>query len=231
METLEELQAIYAAAHAIQEGAAKAVAELAQLVADNRAIPAQIAQEAMRTKADVPKLVLNSAGQALERIEKGAETAVRKAAVSDVGAKIEAAMVGPMAKINLALEKLEQSASSAQHAASHWKLYTRVFRWQQLAIAVLVGVVIGSAGTWYFASQPLQEAANQILWLEQTSARRTAASPTSGSNKPKPGSGSSQRNKHLGAQAPEVAPPTAPAAPDASAPPDPFFQQPAGGVQ
>jgi hypothetical protein len=136
-----------------------------------------------------------------------------------------------MATIQEALDKLEQSASSAQHAASHWRSYTRVFRWQQLAIAVLVGVVIGSAGTWYFASKPLQEAANQILWLEQTSARRTAGSPTSGSNKPKPGSSSSQRNKHLGAQAPEVAPPTAPPAPDASAPPDPFFQQPAGGVQ
>src|SRR5579859_4273790 len=117
---------------------------------------------------------------------------MRKAAVNDVGAKIEAAIEGPMRTINLALEKLQQSASSAQHAASHWKLYARVFRWQQLAIAVLVGVAVGSAGTWYFASQPLQEAANQILWLEHTAASRTAAAAASGSNKPKPGSGSSQ---------------------------------------
>jgi hypothetical protein len=33
MDNMEEFQAIYAAAHAIQEGAAKAVAELTQLVA------------------------------------------------------------------------------------------------------------------------------------------------------------------------------------------------------
>jgi len=41
-----------------------------------------------------------------------------------------------------------------------------------------------------------------------------------------------QRNKHPGAQVPEVAaPPAALAAPDAAASPEPFLQQPAGGVQ
>src|ERR1700692_2843256 len=176
METLEELQAIYAAAHAIQEGAAKAVAEPAQPVADNRAIPAQIAKETAGSKVAVPKMIADAGNLALQRIEMGAKEAIRQAAVTDVAATIKAEMVAPMATIQEALDKLKQSASSAQHAASHWRSYTRVFRWQQLAIAVLVGVVIGTAGTWYFASKPLQEAANQILWLEQTSARRTAAS-------------------------------------------------------
>jgi hypothetical protein len=36
----------------------------------------------------------------LARIEGGAEKAIRKAAVSDVGVKIEAAMTGPMATID-----------------------------------------------------------------------------------------------------------------------------------
>ena len=123
MDDNEDLKAIYAAARSIQSAAAQAVAELAQLVADNRAIPGQIAQQASRTAQDVPQLV-------------------------------------------------KQSADQAQYAASKWKLFARVFRWQQLAIAVLAGIVIGGAGTWYFAYRPLKEAADYIIWLKESPAPR-----------------------------------------------------------
>ncbi|MGA9042281.1 MAG: hypothetical protein WB421_17240 [Terriglobales bacterium] len=167
MDDNEDLKAIYAAARSIQSAAAQAVAELAQLVADNRAIPGQIAQQAGRTAQEVPQLVKQSADQALACIADGAEKAIRKAAVTDVGAKIEAAMTGPMATIDEALRKLKSSADQAEYAASKWKFFARVFRWQQLAIAVLAGIAIGGAGTWYFASRPLKEAADYILWLKE----------------------------------------------------------------
>jgi hypothetical protein len=141
-------------------------------VADNRAIPGQIAQQASRTAQDVPQLVKKSADQALARIEDGAEKAIRKAAVSDVGAKIEAAIASPIATIDEALRKLKDSADQAQYAASKWRLFARVFRWQQLAIAVLAGIVIGGAGTWYFVYRPLKEAADYILWLKESPAPR-----------------------------------------------------------
>jgi hypothetical protein len=172
MDDNEDLKAIYAAARSIQSAAAQAVAELAQLVADNRAIPGQIAQQAGRTAQEVPLLVRQSADQALARIEDGAEKAIRKAAVSDVGAKIEAAIASPIATIDEALRKLKTSADQAEYAASKWHFFARVFRWQQLAIAVLAGVVIGGAGTWYFASRPLKEAADYILFLKESPAPR-----------------------------------------------------------
>ena len=175
MDDNEDLKAIYAAARSIQSAAAQAVAELAQLVADNRAIPGQIAQQAGRTAQEVPQLVRQSADQALARIEDGAEKAIRKAAVSDVGAKIEAAIASPIATIDEALRKLKDSADQAQYAASKWKLFARVFRWQQLAIAVLAGIVIGGAGTWYFAYRPLKEAADYIIWLKESPAPRKDA--------------------------------------------------------
>ena len=117
-------------------------------------------------------MVRKSADQALARIEDGAEKAIRKAAVSDVGAKIEAAMTGPMATIDEALQKLKTSADQAEYAASKWRFFARVFRWQQLAIAVLAGIVIGGAGTWYFAYGPLKEAADYILFLKESPAPR-----------------------------------------------------------
>ena len=76
-------------------------------------------------------------------------------------------MTGPMAIIDEALRKLKTSADQAEYSASKWRFFARVFRWQQLAIAVLAGIVIGGAGTWYFASRPLQEAADYILFLKE----------------------------------------------------------------
>jgi len=142
---------------------------LAELSA-NRVIPDQIAQQVSRTTQEVSRLVGQSADQALARIEAGAEKAIRKAAVSEVGAKIERAIVGPMTTIEEALRKLRSSAVHAETASSSWRSFTDIFRWQQLAIAVLVGIVIGGAGTWYFASGPLKEAAEYILLLKHAPA-------------------------------------------------------------
>jgi len=142
---------------------------LAELSA-NRAIPDQIAQQVSRTTQEVSRLVSQSADQALARIEAGAVKAVRNAAVSEVGAKIGSAIVGPMATIEEALRKLKSSAEHAETASNHWRSFTKIFRWQQLAIAVLAGVVIGGAGTWYFASLPLKEAAEYILLLKNAPA-------------------------------------------------------------
>ena len=142
---------------------------LAELSA-NRAIPDQIAQQVSRTTQEVSRLVSQSADQALARIEAGAVKAVRNAAVSEVGAKIGSAIVGPMATIEEALRKLKSSAEHAETASNHWRSFTNIFRWQQLAIAVLAGIVIGGAGTWYFASLPLKEAAEYILLLKNAPA-------------------------------------------------------------
>jgi len=142
---------------------------LAELSA-NRVIPGQIAQQVSRTTQEVSRLVSQSADQALARIEAGAVKAVRNAAVSEVGAKIGSAIVGPMATIEEALRKLKSSAEHAETASNHWRSFTNIFRWQQLAIAVLAGIVIGGAGTWYFASLPLKEAADYILLLKNAPA-------------------------------------------------------------
>jgi hypothetical protein len=142
---------------------------LAELSA-NRAIPDQIAQQVSRTTQEVSRLVSQSADQALARIEAGAVKAVRNAAVSEVGAKIESAIVGPVATIEEALRKLKSSAEHAETASNHWRSFTKIFRWQQLGIAVLAGIVIGGAGTWYFASLPLKEAADYILLLKNAPA-------------------------------------------------------------
>jgi phosphoglycolate phosphatase-like HAD superfamily hydrolase len=142
---------------------------LAELSA-NRVIPDQIAQQVSRTTQEVSRQVGQSADLALARIEAGAEKAIRKAAVSEVGAKIESAIVGPMRTLEEALRKLRSSAVHAETASSNWRSFTNIFRWQQLAIAVLVGIVIGGAGTWYFASLPLKEAAEYILLLKNAPA-------------------------------------------------------------
>jgi hypothetical protein len=162
---------------------------LAELSA-NRAIPDQIAQQVNRTTQEVSRLVSQSADQALARIEAGAVKAVRNAAVSEVGAKIESAIVGPMATIEEALRKLKSSAEHAETASNHWRSFTKIFRWQQLAIAVLAGIVIGGAGTWYFASLPLKEAADYILLL-----KNAPASPQDATQNTPPASHHPARNQ------------------------------------
>ena len=142
---------------------------LAELSA-NRVIPDQIAQQVSRTTQELSRLVGQSADQALARIEDGAVKAIRNATVREVGAKIESAIAGPMAITEEALRKLRSSAVHAETASSSWRSFTDIFRWQQLAIAVLVGIVIGGAGTWYFASGPLKEAAEYILLIKHAPA-------------------------------------------------------------
>jgi hypothetical protein len=174
---------------------------LAELSA-NRVIPDQIAQQVSRTTQEVSRLVSQSADQALARIESGAEKAIRKAAVSEVGAKIESAIAGPMAITEEALRKLRSSAVHAETASSSWRSFTNIFRWQQLAIAVLVGIVIGGAGTWYFASLPLKEAAEYILLL-----KNAPASPQNATQSTPPASqhpGKKQKPKSIQEPQPQV---------------------------
>jgi len=152
-----------------QRSAASVELVLAELSA-NRTIPDQIAKQVSRTTQEVSRLVSQSADQALARIEDGAVKAIRNATVREVGAKIESAIAGPMAITEEALRKLRSSAERAETASSSWRSFTNIFRWQQLAIAVLVGIVIGGAGTWYFASRPLKEAADYILLIKHAPA-------------------------------------------------------------
>ena len=171
---------------------------LAELSA-NRVIPYQIAQQVSRTTQEVSRLVSQSADQALARIEAGAVKAVRNAAVSEVGAKIESAIVGPMATIEEALRKLKSSAEHAETASNHWRSFTKIFRWQQLAIAVLAGIVIGGAGTWYFASLPLKEAADYILLLKNA----PASPPNATQNTPPAPQHPGKKQKHESVQEPQ----------------------------
>jgi hypothetical protein len=162
---------------------------LAELSA-NRVIPDQIAQQVSRTTQEVSRLVGQSADQALARIEDGAVKAIRNATVREVGAKIESAIAGPMAITEEALRKLRSSAERAETASSSWRSFTDIFRWQQLAIAVLVGIVIGGAGTWYFASGPLKEAAEYILLI-----KKAPASPQNATQSTPPASHHIQHNQ------------------------------------
>jgi hypothetical protein len=181
-----------------QRSAASVELVLAEL-SSNRTIPDQIAQQVSRTTQEVSRLVSQSADQALARIESGAEKAIRKAAVSEMGAKIESAIVGPMTTIGEALRKLESSAWHAEAASNHWRSFTKIFRWQQLAIAVLVGIVIGGAGTWYFASRPLKEAADYILLVKNA----PASPPNATQNTPPAPQHPGKKQKHESVQEPQ----------------------------
>jgi ElaB/YqjD/DUF883 family membrane-anchored ribosome-binding protein len=211
-EEQQELIAMVAAARTIQSAAAKAVGDLTQLVADSRTIPGKIAQEGASTRQAIQK----TGDQVLSQIARGAEDAIRTAAVSDVGAKIETAMTGPMQTIDKALKKLKESASTANLAADRWQMFTRTFRWQQLAIAVLVGILIGAVGHWYFVTRgPETEAAEYILFLKQGMDRKAAQADSSAETPVKSrrgGSGVKPRQRtHTSAESPsETAPATVP---------------------
>lgn len=171
-EEQQELIAMVAAARTIQSAAAKAIVDLTQLVADNRAVAGKIAQEGASTRQAIQK----TGDQVLSQIARGAEDAIRTAAVSDVGATIETAMAGPMQTIDKALRKLKESASTANLAADRWQMFTRMFRWQQLAIALLCGILIGAVGHWYFVTRgPETEAAEYLLFLKSGIERKDAA--------------------------------------------------------
>lgn len=211
--TEEELVAVVAAARSIQAAAEKAVADLAQLVVNNRAVPAQIAKEGGKARQGIQEV----GDQVLAHIAQGAEKAIREAAVSDVGAQIEAAMVGPLQTIDRALKKLEQSAGTANLAADRWRMFTRMFRWQQLAIAVLAGILMGVAGHWYFVTRgPQTEATEYLLFLkhgiEQKASQSTPASHSVPRQKPVPSTKSRPKIK------PEFAPDPTPV-PEAAQPP------------
>ena len=178
----QELIAMVAAARSIQGAAEKAVADLSRVIADNRAVPGQIAQEGAKARQNIQA----TGEQALVRISQGAEKAIREAAVNDVGAKIEAAIAGPLLTIDQALANLKSSASTAELAADRWRLFTRIFRWQQLAIAVVAGILLGAVGHWYFVTRgPETEAAEYLLSLKRGIEQKAAQTPASSGNIPK----------------------------------------------
>lgn len=98
---------------------------------------------------------------------------------------------GPMQTIEKVLEKLKDSASTANLAADRWRMFTRTFRWQQLAIAILAGILIGAVGHWYFVTRgPETEAAEYILFLKHGMAQKAAQAPSSAGSPVKPQRGS-----------------------------------------
>ena len=215
----DELIAIVAAAWSIQAAAEKAVADLTQLIANNRAVPAQIAKEGGKAKQSIQE----AGEEVFTRISKGAEKAIRDAAVSDVGAKVETAMAGPLKTIDEALSKLRQSASTAELAADRWRLFTRVFRWQQLTIAVIAGILMGAVGHWYFFTRgPETEAAEYILFLKHGMERKAAQPmpPSSGSvpKNQKPAASTKAKTKSQSEPTSEATPDARPV-PEAAEPP------------
>jgi len=98
--------------------------------------------------------------------------AVRNAAVSEVGAKIESAIGRPNGDYRRGTAEAEEFCEHAETASNHWRSFTKIFRWQQLAIAVLAGIVIGGAGTWYFASLPLKEAQSTFCFSKMLQPHR-----------------------------------------------------------
>jgi len=96
-----------------------------------------------------------------------------------------------MQTIEKVLEKLKDSASTANLAADRWRMFTRTFRWQQLAIAILAGILIGAVGHWYFVTRgPETEAAEYILFLKHGMAQKAAQAPSSAGSPVKPQRGS-----------------------------------------
>jgi hypothetical protein len=131
-----------------------------------RVLSGQIAQQVSQSRQEIPRLVSQSADQALARVEDVTVKAIRNVTVSGVGAKIEP-IAGRLATIENELQMLNRFSERAEEAATSGSSFSGIFQWQQLAVAVLAGIVIGVGGSWYFASRPLKEAADYILQLKE----------------------------------------------------------------
>jgi len=123
-----------------------------------------------QTTQQIPQLVSQSAnqahGQAMARVEDETVKAIRNAMVGGVGAKI-APIADRLATVEEILRKLKRYTESAEEALIS---FSKLFQWQQMAIALFFGIVIGVGGTWYFVSRPLKEATDYILHLKEAPA-------------------------------------------------------------
>jgi len=136
-------------------------------ISASRVLSGQIAQQVKQTTQQIPQLVSQSTnqalGQALARVEEDTLKAIRNVTVSGVGAKISP-IADRLATIEEVLRKLKRYAERAEEALTP---FNKFFQWQQIAISVFVGIAIGGAGSWYFASRPLKEATDYILHLKE----------------------------------------------------------------
>lgn len=137
MDNADDLKAIFTAARAIQAGAAKAIEDLTKLTAENRAILAQIKQEANRAVQESSTAVRKTGDQAVQKLEQGANAALRRALSTDFGAKIEAAA-------NPVIDQLRDQYSAASQATERLGEVSSVTKWKDRGIAMVTGAFLAA---------------------------------------------------------------------------------------
>jgi hypothetical protein len=145
-------------------------------ISASRVLSGQIAQQVSQSRHEIPRLVSQSADQALARVEDVTVKAIRNVMVSGVGAKIET-IAGRLATIENELQMLNRFSERAEEDSTSGSSFREIFQWQQLAVVMLAGILLGSAGSWYFASRPLKEAADYILQLKEHPVSPPIATP------------------------------------------------------
>jgi hypothetical protein len=137
MENTDDLKAIFTAARAIQAGAAKAIEDLTKLTAENRAVLAQIKQEANRTTQESSAAVRQTGDQAVQKLEQGANAAMRRVLTTDLGARIEAA-AAPV------IEQLRDQYTAASQATERLGKVNSVTKWKDRGIAMVAGAFLAA---------------------------------------------------------------------------------------
>jgi hypothetical protein len=145
-------------------------------ISASRVLAGQIAQQVSQSRQELPRLVSQSADQALARVNDVTVKAIRNATANGVGAKIET-IAGRLATIENELQMLNRFSERAEEDATSGSTFSGIFQWQRLAVAVLAGILLGSVGSWYFASRPLKEAADYILQLKEHPVSPPIATP------------------------------------------------------
>lgn len=137
MENPDDLKAIFTAARAIQAGAQKAIEDLTKLTAENRAILAQIKQEANRAAQESSAAVRQSGDQAIQKVEQGANAAMRRVLNTDIGARIEAA-AAPV------IDQLRDQYTAASRATERLGKVSSVTKWKDRGIAMVAGAFLAA---------------------------------------------------------------------------------------
>ncbi len=137
MDNTDDLKAIFTAARAIQAGAAKAIEDLAKLTAENRAILSQIKQEANRAAQESSTAVRQTGDQAVQKLEQGANAALRRVLSTDIGPRIEAA-AAPV------IDQLRDQYTAASQATERLGEVTSPTKWKDRGIAMVVGAFLAA---------------------------------------------------------------------------------------